>query len=376
MIPLLDLKFQMSPLRNELHEALNQILENTDFVSGKAVSQFENEFSKFIGTKKAIACANGTDAITLALKALGVTQGDRILTVSHTFIASASAILHAGGVPDFVDVDLSSELLSASLLEKHLTMSKAKGIQYRGLVVVHLRGNPCPMDEIMEIAKKNDLFVLEDAAQAHGTSYKGKKVGTFGDAATFSFFPGKNLGALGDAGAVVTNSPEIAQRVSMLRDHGRKEKYVHETIGYNSRMDTLQAAFLTIKLRHLNDWNEGRRKVAQLYLKYLKETPHLEMVSPIQNGESIYHHFAIRCQNRDKLLETLKKEGIHAGVHYPVPVHLQPAFQKLKLSTLNLPNTEIISKTTLSLPIYPELAESQVKTISQIVRNHCETNGP
>lgn len=375
MIPLFDLRQQMAPLRAEFHQALDDLLTNTEFISGKAVRTFEEDFSKYLGANHTIACANGTDAITIALEALGVSRGDRILTVSHTFIATASAILHAGGIPEFVDVDLRTELLTPELLEDHLKASEAKGIRYRGLVAVHLRGNPCPIEDLLKITKARGMFLLEDTAQAHGARYKGKRLGTFGDAATFSFFPGKNLGALGDAGAVVTNSPELAVRVAKLKDHGRKEKYSHDIIGYNSRMDTIQAAWLSIKLKHLDSWNEQRRLVAQKYVAALKGVPNLEMIEVIDQGESVVHHFAVRCPERDRLLDTLKKEGIQAGVHYPVPVHLQPAFLALTPKPPHLPNTERISASTLSLPVYPELSDAQIQQIAKTVRNHCAACG-
>ncbi|HLG19338.1 MAG TPA: DegT/DnrJ/EryC1/StrS family aminotransferase [Bdellovibrionota bacterium] len=360
VIPLLDLKAQLAPLKEDLIASLRSLTETTDFVSGKMVERFEKEFAQYLGADHVVGCANGTDALELSLRALGLLPGEKVITPALSFFATASAVVHAGGIPCFIDVDPDTEVMTPDHLEAFLKKAAARGEKFRGVIPVHLRGNACSIQKIIDVARRFGLFVLEDAAQAHGARFKDQRVGTFGDAAVFSFYPGKNLGALGDGGAVATNDKEVADKLRLLCNHGRTGKYDHRVMGRNSRLDTIQAAWLSIKLKHLDSWNERRRKVAIKYQALLAPHPNLRLSRVTEGAQPIWHHFTIRHPDRERIASHMKSRGVSTVVHYPVPLHLQPALRGCSLATEAMAESESISLTTLSLPIYPELSDDQI----------------
>jgi len=361
-IPLVDLKTQYSSIKEEIDSAIKEIIENSVFVLGEKLEQFENEFAEFCGVRYAVGTGSGTSALHLSLTALNIGAGDEVITVPNTFIATPETISHCGAEIKFVDINENSYTIDASRIENAIT-DKTKAV-----IPVHLYGQPADMDSINEIAKKYNLKVIEDAAQAHGAEYKEKRVGSLGDTACFSFSPGKNLGAYGDAGIITTNNKEIAEKIKLLRNHGRKEKNIHIVEGYNYRMDTLQAAVLSVKLKHLNRWNEKRRKNAGLYNDFLSDN---KIITPKEMSyvKHVYHIYCIRSKQRDEIKEKLNKNNIAAEIHYPLPLHLQPAYKRLNYKKGNFPVTEKISEEILSLPVYPELTEEQIKNISNVIKN-------
>ncbi len=350
--PLVDLHAQYLSIKPEIDEALARVINSTAFVGGDEVRRFERDFAEFCEAAECVGVANGTDAIFLALKALGIGEGDEVITVSHTFIATVEPIYAVGARPVFVDISRNTMLIDPALIESAIT-EKTKAI-----IAVHLYGQVCPMEPIRQIAGKHGLKVIEDAAQAHGARYMGRRAGSLGDVACFSFYPGKNLGCYGDGGAVVTNNEALAKNIRMLANHGRTEKYKHSFMGFNSRLDGIQAAILRVKLRHLDAWNEKRRILAALYSERLRQ---MNAVLPevAAESESVWHLYVARFQERDLLRETLAKEGIEAGIHYPIPVHLQPAYLAISEKPVRLPETERAADTVLSLPIYAELSMSE-----------------
>jgi dTDP-4-amino-4,6-dideoxygalactose transaminase len=362
-IPLVDLKAQYVAIKPEIDEAINRVLESTQFIMGEEVTSFEKEFAAFCDSKYAVGVASGTAALHLALLACGIGPNDEVITVPNTFIATTEAISYVGAKIKFVDVDAETYTIDVSQVEKSVT-DKTKAI-----LPVHLYGHPADMGPIMQIAKAHNLKVIEDAAQAHGAQYKGRSVGAIGDVGCFSFFPAKNLGAYGDAGMVVTNNAEIAERVSLLRNHGRAEKYGHLMEGYNYRLDALQAAILHVKLKHLEEWTEARRRNAKLYNALLTGLQ-LELPKEAEWAKHVYHLYVVRCENRTKLQEALKNKGIATGIHYPIPLHLQPAYANLELTKGVFPVTEECAETVLSLPMYPELTGEQIETITETIKNH------
>ncbi len=330
---------------------------------GEELERFEEEFALFCNTKYAIGVANGSDALILALKVCGISGEDEVITVPHTFIATAEAISNVGGKVVFVDINLRTYIIDVSKIEEKIN-EKTKAI-----IPVHLYGQPADMDPIMELAKKYNLKVIEDAAQAHGAEYKGKKVGSIGDVACFSFYPGKNLGAYGDAGMITTNSEEIAKRVKLLRNHGSIKKYEHKIEGYSSRLDNLQAAILRVKLRHLNKWNDLRRRNAKKYNELLNNIDNIIVPYEADYAKHVYHLYVIRTENRDKLREELKSNNITTGIHYPIPLHLQPAYNYLGYKEGDFPVTEKASQEILSLPMFAELSEKQIMEICYWVKS-------
>lgn len=350
-IPLANIARQYEELKTPIDAAIAGVLTRQHFIQGPCVKQFEQEFAAFIGVPHAIGCSNGTSALSLALEVLGVKSGDEVITVSHTFIATAEAIYRVGATPVFIDIDPDSYTMAHEKIEAAITKKT------RAIIPVHIYGTPCRMDEIMAIAKKHKLFVIEDAAQAHGATLGGRKVGSFGDAACFSFYPGKNLGAFGDAGAVVTSNEKIAERIRSLRDHGRKAKYEHDIIGANERMDEIQAAVLSAKLTRLSAWNEHRRKIADYYHSRLSGTFHIAAAP--SGAKSVYHLWVAEVSNRGEVLEYLSKQGIGAGVHYPIPVHRQPAIA----SPLSLPVTQKAASRIVSLPICGHITEAEATRV-------------
>jgi len=360
-ISLVNLKAQYCLIKKEIDEAIGRVLNNCNFIMGEEVEKFEEEFANFCNAKYAIGVSSGTDALFLALKAINIQKGDEVITVPNTFIATTEAITMVGGKIKFVDINRDTYNIDVTKIEAAITK------RTKAIIPVHLFGQPADMDPILEIAKKYNLKVIEDAAQAHGAEYKGKKVGSLGDLACFSFYPGKNLGAYGDAGAVVTNDPEIAQKIAMLRNHGRIKKYEHDFEGYNSRLDAIQAAVLRVKLKYINSWNKARRKHADLYKELLQND---NVILPIEdkNSKHVYHIFAIRVKNRDRLLNKLKNAGIGVGIHYPIPLHLQPAYRYLGYKAGDFPETERCSSELLSLPMFPELSEKEIKLIVNMIK--------
>ncbi len=361
-IPLTDLKRQYKSIKKELDSTVVRIFTEGSFVLGKDVTEFEEAFAKFTGSKYCVGVNSGWDALLLAMRALGIGPGDEVITVPNTFIATVFPIIELGAKPVFVDVDPITYQMDATNLKKAIT-KKTKAI-----VPVHLFGIPNQMDEIMKIAKKHKLLVIEDAAQAHGTRFKGKHAGTFGDVGAFSFYPGKNLGAPGEGGAIITNKKSIYDVIHVMRDVGQAKKYYHSMFGYNSRLDNLHAAVLNIKLKKLEGWNEKRRKVASMYRKLLSDIP--SVILPPEMGKDKlfnYHVFPLRVKKRDQLMDFLKKEEVFCGIHYPVPVHLQEALKDLGYKMGDFPITERYAKELISLPIFAEIEKQEVERVSTLI---------
>jgi len=360
-VPFLDLKAQYSSLKEEVSVALQEVLDNTAFAGGKFVAQFEAEYAKFCQADLAVAVNSGTSALWLALLSLGVGEGDEVITVPDTFIATAEAISYCGAKPVFVDIEEKTYNMNPELIEAAITE------RTKAIVPVHLFGQPANMEPILAIANKHGLYVVEDACQAHGAEYKGKRAGSIGDAGCFSFYPGKNLGAYGEGGAVVTSNTEIDGKIRMLRDHGQSKKYFHSMIGWNARMDGFQGAILNVKLKYLAVWNEARRNNAMMYNQLLRDVDGVVIPEENEYTKHIYHVYAILVQHRDQLLDFLKEKEVYCGIHYPVPVHLQEAYQFLGLDKGSLPVAEKCADEFLSLPMFPELTDQQIEyTVEQI----------
>lgn len=358
-VPFLDLRAHHAPLRKELDQAIAEVIDSGAFAGGPFVAAFESDFAAFCDCRYAIGLGNGTDALWLALLAAGVGPGDEVITVPSTFMATAEAITYCGATPVFVDIDERTFTLDPAGLEAAVT-SRTKAI-----VPVHLFGQPADMDPIMEFARAKGLIVIEDAAQAHGAEYKGRKAGSIGDAGCFSFYPGKNLGALGEAGAVVTNDPELQEKIRILREHGQVRKYYHSMIGWNCRMDGIQAAALRVKLRHLARGNELRRKHASRYQDALNGAPGIGLPLAAEYAKHVYHIYAVRVQDRDEVMRAMEAEGVGCGIHYPVPVHLQKAYAHLGYQTSAFEISERTSAEFLSLPMFPELTDEQIDFVAQ-----------
>jgi len=360
-IPLVDLKRQYLSIKKEIDGAIQEIIDKSAFIMGENVQEFENEFAEFCGVKYGVGTSSGTTALHLALVVCGIKQGDEVITVPYTFIATTESISHTGAKVVFVDIEDRSYTIDTKEIEQAITE------RTKAIIPVHLFGHPADMDKIMSIAKKYNLIVIEDACQAHGAEYKGKKVGSLGDIACFSFYPGKNLGAYGDAGMAVTSNRELAEKMRLLRDHGRAEKYYHRIEGYNYRLDAIQAAVLRVKLRHLEEWTEKRRRNAKLYNELLKgsgvRTP-LEM----EYAKHVYHLYVIRTEKREELYLKLKQSRISAAIHYPLPLHLQEAYRYLGWKKGDFPVSEACSRELLSLPMFPELTQEEIKEIVHTVR--------
>ncbi|MBN2254708.1 MAG: DegT/DnrJ/EryC1/StrS family aminotransferase [Deltaproteobacteria bacterium] len=361
-VPFLDLTSQYETMKDEIHTAINQVIEKTAFAGGPFVEQFENEFAPFCSCEHAVGVGNGTDALWLPLLALGIGPGDEVITVPSTFIATAEAISFCGATPVFIDIEERTYNMNPDLLEAAIT-PKTKAI-----IPVHLFGQPADMDPIMEIARKHNLYVVEDACQAHGSEYKGKKAGSMGDAAAFSFYPGKNLGAYGEGGATVTNNAELAKTMKMFRDHGQSQKYYHGMIGWNARLDGIQGSILSAKLRHLDAWNDARRNHAHLYTKLFFETEGIITPHEADYAKHVFHIYAIRVKNRDRLISTLAERDIFCGIHYPVPVHLQQAYGMLGYKKGSFPIAEKCAEEFVSLPMFAELTDEQVAYVAKNVK--------
>lgn len=358
-IPLVDLKSQYLSIKDEIDAAVQDVISKSAFIGGAYVKSFEEDFARFCGTEHCVGVGNGTDALFIALKALGIGEGDEVLTAANSFIATSEAITMTGARVVFVDIDPGTYNIDVQKIEAKITpRSKA-------IIPVHLYGQPADMDPVLEIAKRHGLRVVEDAAQAHGATYKGRKIGSMGDMACFSFYPGKNLGAYGDAGAIVTGSEELAVKARMFANHGRIDKYDHKVEGVNSRLDGLQAAILGVKLRHLPEWSERRRQRAYLYNGHLNGA---DVTLPFEREdvEAVYHLYVIRTdgQSRSGLQERLKSRGISTGIHYPIALPNLKAYAYLNHGAGDFPEATRASQEILSLPMYPELQEAQVKFIA------------
>jgi dTDP-4-amino-4,6-dideoxygalactose transaminase len=363
-IPLLDLKAQYAKIREEVRRAVDEVLDGGRYILGPEVKKLEEEVAAFSQAKYGIGVGNGTDALVLTLDALGIGPGDEVITSPFTFFASAECISRVGATPVFADVDPKTYNLDPAKVREKIT-DRTKAI-----IPVHIFGQPADMDEIMEIAREHDLYVIEDACQAIGSEYKGRRVGSFGHAACYSFFPTKNLGGYGDGGMIVTNDESLDRQLRSLRVHGKSEKskYYNNAIGYNSRLDELQAAILRVKLRYLNEWNEARRQKAALYDELLKDTP---VVTPFaaEDRKHIYHLYIIQAENRDGLIQYLKEKGIATGVYYPVPLHHQEVYKDLEYGKGSLPVAEELCTRTMALPCYPELSDENVRMIADAVKS-------
>jgi len=365
MIPFIDLKAQYYSIKDEIDRAIANVLESCQFVLGKEVATFEEEFAAYCQTHHAIAVNSGTSALHLALLASGVGPGDEVITVPFTFVATVAAICYTGAKPIFVDINPRSFTMDVTQTEKAIT-NRTKAI-----LPVHLYGQPADMDPILEMAKHHNLLVIEDAAQAHGAEYKGKRVGGLGDMGCFSFYPGKNLGAYGEGGMVVTNNPDYARSIRMLRDWGQDRKYYHDLKGYNYRLEGMQGAILRVKLRHLEAWTEARRAHARRYNELLAGNG-VRTPEEMPFARHVYHIYAVRTPQREALQRALSEKGIQTGIHYPIPVHLQKAYADLGYQSGDFPHSERAANEVLSLPMYPELSDENIEIVSAAVRegNH------
>jgi dTDP-4-amino-4,6-dideoxygalactose transaminase len=355
--------------KREIDEAIRQTLDGGRYILGGQVSEFEREFASYLGAKRCVGVANGTDALCLALRAVGVGAGDMVITVAHTAVATVAAVELAGASPLLVDIDPAAFTISPEAVEDAIRNCRDRS-RIKAILPVHLYGRPADMRAICDIARRHDLKVVEDCAQAHGATIRrmrGIKVGVFGDAAAFSFYPTKNLGALGDGGAVVTNDAEVAERVGLLREYGWRERYVSDLPGFNSRLDELQAAILRVKLKYLDEENARRREIARIYDDRLASTS-LRLPERPGGVESVYHQYVARCDERDGLRERLREQGVGTLVHYPVPVHLQPAYRnRVPVHRGALPETEQAARQVLSLPMHAQLSDAQAERVCEAI---------
>jgi dTDP-4-amino-4,6-dideoxygalactose transaminase len=366
MIPILQLQTQYSDIQQEIEDAVLSALRSTAYINGPEVGAFEQEFAAWHGVEDAVGVGSGTEALHLAVRALELEVDDEVISPAFTFIASAGAIALAGATPAFCDIESRYFNLDPEDLKKRIT-PKTKAV-----VVVHLFGHPAPMDEILAIAKEHNLVVIEDCAQATGAEYKGRKVGTMGDFGCFSFFPSKNLGGIGDGGMVLANSPDKLAKIRVLKSHGSDVKYYHDTLGTNSRLDTIQAAALRVKLKHLDRWNSERRRVADRYISNLKG--HVGVPCEMNDCRHVYHQFTTRVPNRDEFKAYLQENGVGSMIYYPVSLHQQKAFIHLGYDDLDFPVTREAQESVLSLPMFPELTNDQVDLICEKVKSYIASN--
>ncbi len=358
-IPFLDLIAHHKPIREEIDAAIQEVVRKSAFAGGPFVEAFEKDFAAFCGSRYAIGLGSGTEALWLALLALEVGPADEVITVPSTFMATAEAISCCGARPVFVDIEEQTYAMDPALLEKAITP------RTRAIIPVHLFGQPADMDPILEIARRYNLPVIEDACQAHGSEYKGHKAGTLGIAGCFSFYPGKNLGAWGEAGAVITNDAALNHKIQILRDHGQARKYYHAIIGWNARMDGIQGAVLRVKLKYLDKNNDARRANAALYHERLNEVDAIILPKEAPYAKHNFHVYALRVENRDQIIKGLTEKGIGCGIHYPVPVHLQEAYRSLGYGRGSFPVAELCAVQFLSLPMYPELSREQIVAVAR-----------
>ena len=363
MIPIADLKAQYHAIKEEIDRAISDVLESSQFILGKEVAAFEDEFAAYCGAAHGVGLNSGTSALHLALLAAGVGPGDEVITVPFTFVATVAAIIYAGARPVFVDIEPASFTMDVSRIESAITA------RTKAILPVHLYGQCADMDPIVELARRRGLAVIEDAAQAHGAQYKGRRAGSLGDLACFSFYPGKNLGAYGEAGAVVTNNAEYNRVIRMLRDWGGEKKYIHSLKGYNYRMEGMQGAILRVKLRHLEAWTEARRRHAAAYRRLFAQAG-VRIPCEMPYNRHVYHVYAIRTAQRAGLQAALEAAGIQTAIHYPIPVHLQPAYSDLGYRRGDFPVSERAADEVLSVPIYPEMTDAQVGIVASSILEH------
>lgn len=364
-VPFVDLSLQNHSLLEEITHSIQTVIANNSFINGPDVTVFENNFAKFCGAPYAIGCSSGTAALKLALLACNIQPGDEVITTPHTFIATIEAIIAVGAKPVFVDINEHTYNLDDTQIEAKIT-SKTKAI-----LPVHLYGQPVNMKTICELASIYKLKVIADAAQAHGAYFHEKSIALWGDAVCFSFYPGKNLGALGDAGAVVTQDEHLAKKIRQLKDHGRQSKYKHDMIGFNDRMDSLQAAVLNVKLKKLPEWNKQRADTAKKYHEFICSN-FIKLPGSLSGSTSVHHLFVIRSKHRDALQKKLKSQNIHTNIHYPIPLHLQPACHSLGYKRNDFPIAEKIANSVLSLPLFPGMTIEEIKYVSKFVNIYAE----
>ena len=367
-VPFVDLQAQYRSIKSEIDAAIQRVLDTSAFVLGREVEAFERAFADYVGARECVGVSNGTAAIQLALMACGVGQGQEVIVPANTFFATAEAVSTAGAKPVFVDCDADSYTIDPNKIESAISE------RTRAIIPVHLYGQPADLDPVFEIAARRNLFVIEDAAQAHGALYRGRRVGALARAGCFSFYPGKNLGAYGEGGAVVTNDLEVARRVRLLRDHGSERKYHHELVGYNFRLEGIQGAVLSVKLKYLDAWNDRRRAHAARYrelLAPLDASGALTLPRESQYARHVYHLFVVQTNARDELQRRLSEAGVQTGIHYPVPVHLQPAYAALGHREGDFPQTEAQSRRVLSLPMFAELTDEQIEHVAGTIENFC-----
>lgn len=358
-IPFVDLGAQYDGIKTEVMAAIDGVLQSRAFIQGPLVAEFERAFCANQGVKHAIGCSNGTSALEIALKSLGIGPGDEVITVSHTFFATVEAILNVGATPVFADIDPAGYGIDVASVEAALTGAT------KAVLPVHLYGTPCNMAALCALVDARGLLLIEDAAQAHSATYGNRTVGTFGDAATYSFYPSKNLGAYGDAGLIATRDEAVADRARRLLDHGRSSKYEHATVGTNCRMDGLQAAVLSVKLPHLEIWTKNRRRLAALYDSRLKSAG-FKVIEQPAGAHGVYHLYVVETSNRDAVMAHLTASGVQVGIHYPVPLHKQPALADMAFARVSLPVTERVAARVMSLPMYAELADDQVHEVCDL----------
>ncbi|OGK18414.1 hypothetical protein A3G67_03160 [Candidatus Roizmanbacteria bacterium RIFCSPLOWO2_12_FULL_40_12] len=360
MVEFVDLKRQYATINKEVSKAISNVLSRQTFVLGNVLEKFESSFASYLGISYVVGVDNGTDGLNLALEALGIGKGDEVITPVNSFISTTFCITNAGATPVFVDVDPDTHQLNINQVKKKISKKT------RAILPVHLYGAACDIESLVKICKKHRIFLVEDACQAQGSSYKRKKLGTFGVAGVFSFYPGKNLGAYGNGGAIVTKSKSLYMKLLKLRNFGQQKRYYHDSVGHNSKLDDIQAAVLSVKLRHLDDWNKKRNKLAEIYKKMLKD---LKFPKILKDSKSNFHLLIIECKHRSKLQAYLLKKGIKAQIHYPVPIHLQKCYKRLGYKKGDFPVAEKLASTILSLPIYPELRKKEVEYIAREVNN-------
>ena len=361
-VPFLDLKAHHDPIKDEVMKAIGEVVDNNAFAGGPYVASFEEAFAEYCQVDHAIGVGSGTESLWLALLAEGTAPGEEVITAPSTFIATAEAISLAGATPVFVDIDETTYNLDPNQLEAAITP------RTKAIIPVHLFGQMAEMDPILEIAAQHELFVMEDSAQAISAEYKGRLAGSIGNCASFSFYPGKNLGAFGEAGAITTNDEVLANKIRVLRDHGQTKKYHHSKIGWNGRMDGIQGAVLEIKLKYIDKATEGRRKNAQLYREQLENYDRVILPQANERCKHVYHIYSIRVENRDSVLQQMSESGIACGIHYPVPLHLQDAYKPLGYTKGSFPIAERCTSEFLSLPMFPELTSTQVTQVAETLK--------
>jgi dTDP-4-amino-4,6-dideoxygalactose transaminase len=366
-IPFVDLKAQYKSIKSEIDAAITRVVENAAFILGPEVAAFEEAFADYVGARYCVAVNSGTAAIQLAVMACGIEPGDEVIVPANSFFATAEAVSTAGARPVFVDVEPLSSTLDPAKIEEAITAKT------RAIIPVHLYGQAADLDSIKEIADRRGLIVIEDAAQAHGARYRGKRVGGLANAGCFSFYPGKNLGAYGEGGAIVTNDEAVARKARLLREHGSERKYHHEIVGYNFRLEGLQGAVLAVKLRYLDEWNLLRRKHAALYRMLLADSG-LTLPVELPSREHVYHLYVIQHADRGALREGLEARGVQTGIHYPIPIHLQPAYAALGHQRGDFPVTEWLAEQILSLPMFPELTAAQIEYVAESINAVMETD--